>query len=285
MRMTTGLTTGFLLMLPLGGAAQEVGTEAPAQEAAVPMYEINPNAAPVPFGPGEFLQYNVKVGPFSVGGGYMAIDTVETIQGFPSYLFHWALKGSILFGAKKIDNDYRSWMDVESLMSRRYIRDLNESDFVRRKHYEMYPEELLWELIGENDSGDLASALPLDEISFVYYLRTLDLEVGKTISFNRYFKESGNPVRIEVLRRDHRSTDAGEFDTIVIRPVIPGANFFAEEDNAEIHLSDDENRFVVFMKSELGVLGMSLSMTLKSATPGQGIHSESPDRQQPDKQQ
>jgi Protein of unknown function (DUF3108) len=280
MRLTTGLTTGLLLTIPLGIAGQEAGAVVPPVEATVASYEIDPNAAPVPFGPGEFVEYSVKVGPFNVGGGYMAIDTVETIQGFPSYLFHWGIRGSVLFGAAKIDDDYRSWMDTESLLTRRYIKDVKQGDYVRRKHYEMYPEELVWELVGEDASGDLASALPLDEISFVYFLRTLDLEVGKTISFNRYFKEDGNPVRIEVLRRDTRSTDAGEFNTIVVRPVIPGASLFDEDARAEIHLSDDENRYVVFMKSETGILGMSLSMTLKRAVPGQGIHPESVDRQQ-----
>jgi Protein of unknown function (DUF3108) len=280
MRLTTWMGTGLLLALPLGSAAQEAGTVAVPAEAPAARYPMDPNAAPVPFGPGEYLEYSVKVGPFGVGGGYMAIDTVETVQGFPSYLFHWGISGSILFGAAKIDDDYRSWMDTESLMTRRYIKDVNQKGYTRRKHYEMYPEELMWELVGEDATGDLASALPLDEISFVYFLRTLDLEVGKTISFNRYFKEDGNPVRIEVLRRDTRSTDAGDFNTIVVRPVIPGASLFDEDAKAEIHLSDDENRYVVFMKSETGILGMSLSMTLKKATPGQGIGPESADRQQ-----
>jgi len=259
------------MALPWGSAAQDSGTTTLGVEASTSTYDIHPNAAPVPFGPGEYLEYNVKVGPFGIGGGFMSIDTVETVQGYPSYLFHWGISGSILFGAAKVDDDYRSWMDVESLMSRRFIKDVKQNDYVRRKHYEMYPEELLWELVGESDSGDLASALPLDEISFVYFLRSMDLEVGKTISFNRYFKEEGNPVRIEVLRRDTRDTDAGVFNTIVVRPVIPGGSLFDEDAKAEIHLSDDENRYVVYMKSETGILGMSLSLSLKSALPGQGI--------------
>jgi Protein of unknown function (DUF3108) len=279
-RFATRLTTGLVLLSPLGGAGQETATVMPPPGVEAAGYTVDLNAARVPFGPGEYIEYNVKVGPFGVGGGFMAIDTVEAIQGFSSYLFHWGIKGSILFGAAKIDDDYKSWMDTESLLTRRYIKDVSQKGYVRRKHYEMYPEELMWELVGENDSGDLASALPLDEISFVYFLRTLDLEVGKTISFNRYFKEGGNPVRIEVLRRDTRTTDAGDFNTIVVRPVIPGASLFDENAKAEIHLSDDENRYVVFMKSETGILGMSLSMTLKSARPGQGIDADSADRQQ-----
>ena len=133
------------------------------------------------------------------------------------------------------------------------------------------------ELVGEDDTGNLASALPLDEISFIYFLRTLELEVGQTISMSRYFKADGNPVRFEVLRRDRRKTDAGEFNTIVVHPVIPGANLFDKDAKAEIHLSDDENRYIVFMKSETGVLGMALSMELKSAIPGQRIHGRAAD--------
>ncbi len=274
MRLTLGLATGLLLALPTVGSAQDNGVVETVAEPPTATYEIDPYAAPVPFGPGEHLEYRLSLGPFGVGSGYMSIDTVETVQGFPAYRFHWGIQGSALFGAARIDDDYRSWMDTRSLMTRRYIKDVKQNDYVRRKHYEMYPEELTWDLVGEDDSGDLASALPLDEISFIYYLRTLDLEVGQSLSLMRYFKADGNPVRLEVLRRDARETEAGTFKTIVVRPVIPGANLFDEDDKAEVHLSDDENRYVVYMKSETGVLGLAIALELTSARPGQWIHGE-----------
>ena len=275
MRFTLGLMTGMLLALPAGASAQDHGAGEAAGGPSTATYEIDPHAVPVPFGPGEHLEYRLSLGPFGVGLGSMSIDTVESVQGSPAYRFHWTIRGSALFGAARIDDDYRSWMDTRSLMTRRYIKDVKQNDYVRRKHYEMCPEELTWDLVGEDDSGDLASALPLDEISFVYYLRTLDLRVGQSLSLTRYFKADGNPVRLDVLRRDTRETEAGAFSTIVVRPVIPGANLFDEGDDAEIHLSDDENRYVVYMKSETGVLGLAVALELMSATPGQRIHGES----------
>jgi hypothetical protein len=257
-------------------AQEEPGVTEGQEE--VSTYEVDPMAAVVPFGPGEHLTYTVKAGIFNVGSGFMAVEAIDTVRGHPTYRIHWKVKGSVLFGAKKIDDDYTSWLDTHSVMSRRYVRDVDQGSYKARRTYEFYPEELWWERTDVADSGDLASALPLDEISFVYFLRTLPLEVGRTYAFNRYFKEDGNPVRFEVLRRDQTEVGGGKFNTIVIRPVIPGASLFDEGADAEIHLSDDEHRRIVYMKSELGVLGISISLHLEEWEEGQPIYPTNADQ-------
>lgn len=244
----------------------------PEGQRSASTYEIDPEAAPVPFGPGEHLRYTVKAGMFNVGSGFMDVEAIDTVRGYPTYRLHWGIQGSVLFGAAKIDDHYTSWLDTRSIMSRRYIRDVDQGKYKARRIYEFYPEELWWERTDVLDSGDLASALPLDEIAFVYFLRTLPLEVGKTYTFNRYFKKDGNPVRIEVLRKDRTEVGGGSFNTIVIRPVIPGASLFGEGSDAEIHLSDDKLRRIVYMKSELGFLGISISLHLEEWEEGQLIY-------------
>ena len=59
---------------------------------------------------------------------------------------------------------------------------------------------------------------PLDDGSFLYFIRTLPLTVGETYSFDRYFRPDRNPVTIKVLRKEHIKVPAGEFDAIVVQP-------------------------------------------------------------------
>ena len=107
----------------------------------------------------------------------------------------------------------------------------------------------------------------MDDISFVYYIRSLPLEVGKTYTLNRYFKQDGNPVTIQVLRKDRREVPAGEFETIVVKPIIQTDGLFGEGGNAEIHFSDDERRLLVYLRSEIPVVG-SITLHLERIQEG-----------------
>ena len=91
----------------------------------------------------------------------------------------------------------------------------------------------------------------LDEISYLYLIRTLPLELGRTYEFDRYFEEDGNPVVVEVLRRERVRVPAGTFDTIVLRPIIQTDGLFGEDGQAEVFISDDDRRLVVQIKSRM----------------------------------
>ena len=123
--------------------------------------------------------------------------------------------------------------------------------------------------LGHKDrSGPLGSSLPLDDIAFIYFLRQMELEVGKRYTLSRYFKEDGNPVVIEVVRRERKKVDAGEFDCIVIQPLIQTSKFFSDGGEAEIYLSDDDRRLMVYMKSNLQGFPGALELYLKAYQPG-----------------
>ena len=66
-----------------------------------------------------------------------------------------------------------------------------------------------------------------------------------------------------MLRKDRRETGAGVFNTIVVQPIIPNSSLFAEGGNAEIHLSDDERRILVYMKVDGPVLPFNLTLHLE----------------------
>lgn len=210
----------------------------------------------VPFSVGERLTYKVKLGWFDVGEGELSVVGVDSIRGFPSYHLSMALTASAMFGTVKVRDRFSSWMDVRTLASRRFIRDQHEHTYKSYREFEIYPEERRWERTDQDKGGETLSDQPLDEIAFIYWMRTLPLEVGETYTFEgKYFKEDGNPVVLEVLRRERRETPAGTFDTIVVRPIIRTKGLFSEGGKAEVHLTDDEHRIMVYLRSEIPVVG------------------------------
>jgi hypothetical protein len=235
-------------------------------------YPTVPGAARVPFGPGERLVYKVKVGIFGVGEGQMALEGVDTVRSHPVYRANLTIKGGL--GPAHVDDNSTSWFDLRTLVSRRFIQDINEVGYESYRHYEIYPSERRWERQDNDEFGPLGSALPLDDVAFIYYLRALPLEVGKTYTLSRYFKEDGNPVVIKVLRRDQRDTRAGKFNTIVVKPLIRTKGLFSQGGDAELHFTDDERRILVYLKSNIPKFPGSLTLHLEEIHEGLPLNAQ-----------
>jgi hypothetical protein len=225
--------------------------------------------APVPFGIGERATYRVVLG--IVGDrGQATLDVVDldTVQGRPAYELRFRLQGGIPFA--RVDDDYHSWLDAYSLVSRRFKQDQKEVRYERKRFFEFFPEEKRYRRLDANETGALPTDEPLDDISFIYFIRTLPLEVGKTYTFNRYFKEEGNPVTVRVLRRETITVPAGRFNTIVVQPIIKTKGLFSEGGRAEVYFTDDHRRILVALKTQVKIL-KSLDMLLQSYSPGERL--------------
>jgi len=237
------------------------------------MVPTDSTAAPTPFGPGEHLVYNVKLGIFSVGVGWLSVEGVDWVRGHESYRAVMGMNGS--FMGIGLDDLYKTWFDTETLQSWRFTRDMNQGSYTGTRDYMFFPERETWERQDNDEFGPMPSPIPFDEITFMYFVRTLPLEVGQTYTFNRYFKETGNPVTVRVVRKDRRETDAGTFNTIVVRPSFQSEGLFSEEGEAELHFTDDERRILVYMKVDVPRFPGGISLHLRSIQEGFPLNPES----------
>lgn len=218
----------------------------------------------VPFSVGERLIYDVRFGPLRVGTGAMRVEGVESIRGIEAWHTVFSVKGGTFF--YKVDDRFESWFDTKSLASLRHVQDIDEGKRERTRTFEIFPERGVYV---ENDEEPKPTVKdPLDDGSFLYFIRTVPFSVGQTYEFARYFRPDRNPVKIRVLRKERIDVPAGKFNTIVIQPIIKTRGIFSEKGHAEIWLSDDDKRIMVQMKSTLSF--GSLNLYLRSHQPGSG---------------
>ena len=215
----------------------------------------------VPFGVGERFTYDVKLGPFKAGRGTMEVTSVDTIRGRTAWHAVFRVKGGIL--GYKADNTMETWIDTVTLASLRFTQDFEQTGKDRKKHYEIYPDRAIYQEPQKPEQPSVVDAL--DDASFIYFVRTVPLEIGRTYSFDRYFKPDANPVRIKVLRRETVKVPAGTYQTLVVQPIIKSKGMFSEGSQAEIWFSEDANRIMVQLKADLPV--GSLNLYLTSARP------------------
>ena len=256
-------TTAKLLVPVLALSLLAVARDAAARQTQAPVSGAAPAANP--FGPGEAAEYEVKLGGIRVGSGSMAITGIEQVAGHDTYHAVLRLSGGIPFA--RVDDRFESWIDVDGLFSRRFKQNQREVRFRRNRTYEFDPERRTYRRADNGEVGRLPTNRPLDDVSFLYYARTLPLRVGDVYTIPRYFKEDGNPVVIRVLRKETVTVPAGRFETVVVQPIIKTDGLFGEGGHAEVFFSDDERRILVQMSSRVPVVG-SLSLHLRSYEPG-----------------
>lgn len=215
----------------------------------------------VPFGTGERLVYNARFGPMNVGEGSMEVLAPEEIRGATPLHTRFRLRGGVAF--YRVNFLLESWFDTTDFSSYRFINEGETGGRTRERRYEIFPDR---ERYQENQLPETTSvAQPMDEGALLYYVRTMELEVGQTVELQRYFRPDRNPVIIKVLRREKITVPTGTYNTIVIQPIIKTRGMFSEGGQAQIWLSDDRERIILQMRVRLSI--GSVTLQLKSYRP------------------
>jgi hypothetical protein len=250
------LSTALLILSSLTPQLAPAQTE-DSTAAPVRTRPTSPEAAPVPFGVGELLEYNVHFGPLRVGKGSMEVVGIEDVRGVETWHTRMRVKGGIPLA--RVDDLFESWFDVNTLSSLRHVQDISEIKYDRERHYEIYPDRRVY---AEDDKPEQPTVeAPLDDGSFLYFIRTVPLEVGQTYTFERYFRPDRNPVTLKVLKKERIKVPAGTFETIVVQPMIKTRGIFSEGGHAQVWLTDDDERIMVQMKTKLSFGSLSLYLT------------------------
>jgi len=92
-----------------------------------------------------------------------------------------------------------------------------------------------------------------DPLSVLYYVRTLKLEVGKPVYVDIFDNKKVWNVEIQVLRKEKIKTELGEFDTVVIKPLMKSEGIFNRKGEMLIWLTDDQKRVPVKMQTKVAV--------------------------------
>ena len=213
---------------------------------------------------GERLAYDVKFSAVRVGSGYMEAVGYEPVRGTSALHVKFTVRGGTFF--YKVNDLLESWIDTTRFVSLRHRQDLSEGSKDRERNFEFFPERRTFAQDGKPEEPGIAK--PLDDGSFLYFVRRIPLEVGKTYEIARYFRPDRNPVRIVVLRKERIRVPAGEFNTIVIQPIIKAKGLFSEGGKAQVWLTDDSARVMVQLKSSLPI--GSLNLYLREYRPAAG---------------
>ena len=217
-----------------------------------------PAAPAVPFPVGERLTFSAKYGIFSVGSATMEVIGIDTVRKAETVHIRFTISGGALW--YHLDQTIESWVGRYDFRSRRFASVQDERDRHREHRFEIFPDSGFYREEGR-DTTFKTVLEPLDDASFLYWIRTVPLEVGKRYEYARYFRPDRNPVIIEVIKRERVSVAGKKWRAIVVRPKIPQARgIFAEKSETHIWLSDDPQHLVLAIQSNFSFGQVTLKL-------------------------
>lgn len=206
---------------------------------------------PYAFKVGEILRYDAKLGYFPVGEATVSVARQTRERGVESFVFTMAGQGGP--PGWRVRYDLTSLVEVRRFNSLRFHRRLEQGGKVEDQEYIIVPDSARYRQVGlERDY--VAPSEPLDELAFLYFLRTVPLQTGRTYSFSRYFRTGYNPVQVEVTGRETVALPAGPVPCLAIRVTSRGMVM-------RLWLTDDRRRLPAQLEVPLpfGVVSLSLA--------------------------
>ena len=220
----------------------------------------------LPFAPGERLTYRARVARLgNIGTATMVIDGPEDVRGQPAYHLRFEIDSKV--GFVRVVNVSESWLDAPRMSSLRFHKRERHPLSKHEERVEIFPDEQRWQA-ADGDAGRTMSEQPLDELSFIYFLRTIPLDESGALRFDRHFEMARNPTLVKVVGRDTLTTNAGSFPTVIVEMQVKDGRY-GGGGSIRVHLSDDARRIPVRMESSVPMAGKAV-LTLESYSAGSG---------------
>jgi hypothetical protein len=216
-------------------------------------------ASTLPFAPGEACVYRGS-GPLGrMGSGTFAVE-----RDGGSWLLSFDFRGRL--GPVVVENHTRSWFDPAETASIRFTKTERSPLSTSREDVRMDRAARRWTGGAQSPGGAMPTGAPLDELSFIFFLRTLRLDDGDSFGFTRHYDTARNPIRVRVLGRGPLRVAAGQFDAVQVEMRVRDPRQYGGEGVILIHFTDDARHLPLRIESHVPRAGRMV-LTLQALTP------------------
>ena len=216
--------------------------------------------AKVPWKIGEYFQFSIDWSGLNGGGALMQVQNVQNVDGHRAYrVITKAESNSFVSKFYKVRDRAETFIDAESLCSRRFEKHLREGG---------YKKDLLVRFDQEErkamyDGGKVydVPARVHDVLSAFYYVRTLPLPDGESLTIPTHDNEKSYEMVVKVHKRERIEVPAGKFDCVLVEPMLKSEGVFKSKGQILVWLSDDDRRIPVLVKTKVPVGSITISLT------------------------
>lgn len=205
-------------------------------------------ARDLPFAPGERFEYTGRVHVGVSGKGSIWVEGGTEIRGTPTWTLHSEMEGRL--GFIRATDKSASWLDPVRFASLRYTTAERHLLARYNEAADIFPEERRWRSDG-GTTGTTEADAPLDELSFLFYLRTLPFRSDAPVVISRHFDKARNPTLVTVVGREDVAVGAGRFHALIVEMRVRDPRRYKGDGVIRIALSDDKCRLLLRLESEM----------------------------------
>lgn len=224
------------------------------------------DSIPLPFGAGERLEYETRAGRVASGRAVMWVEGPVDVDGVAALVMRFTFDTKV--GPLVVSDRTTSWWDPRRRATLRFEK---RERHLLQKHVEAVaidPATGRWRA-DDGREGTSPSDAPLDELSFIYVLRTLALDGDAALHLERHFDPARNPTTIRLVGRDTVATPSGTYATRELEMRVRDGRHYRGEGVIRFSLSDDPCRRPVRIVSDIPGAG-HVVMMLAAASPACG---------------
>jgi len=211
------------------------------------------------FGPGEYLRFDLKYSFITPGYAEMSVDSVFDYNDRLCYSINTRASSYGFFDKVFMVRDSGlTYMDAWGLFPWRFEKHLREGGYTANVHQEF---DQYRGIAYEEADTVLVHRYIQDVLSSLYYVRTMDLDVGDTVEITNYNDRECYNLTVIVHEREEIEVDAGKFDCLKIEPLLKSAGLFKHEGRLTVWLTDDRLKMPVLMKSKVLVGHIAAELT------------------------
>lgn len=151
----------------------------------------------------------------------------------------------------KVRDKYQTYLDAETMMPLRFLRDVNEGGYSFKN--EVSFNRNTREAYSDNKTFKVPACVQ-DVLSAIYYARNIDYKKykpGDKIPFSLFLDNEVYHIYIRYLGKERITTRYGTFNTIKIAPLLIQGTIFEGGEDMRVWVSDDENHIPVRVDSPI----------------------------------
>ncbi len=224
--------------------------------------------------PGEKIEFIVTFGIFSAGKATMLTDTVNyKLNDKQTYKINLGGKTTGVFDLfAKVRNNWGAYVDKSNFNPQKFYRYLSEGKYKKNEilNFKNDSDSVQIEIL-DKESKDFVEFKSLhfeDDIQKIIrsyfmnywiaslaYLRSLDYDsanYGDLVEIPYFEDNSKFSYQMKFIGKEEISSKIGDFNTIILSPLIPRKNkLFKEEDAVKFWISDDDQKIPLKLQAKM----------------------------------
>ncbi len=214
------------------------------------------------FRSGEKLKFDIDYGFFTVGEAELKIESGEDVFERKTYKAISKAKSKPFFDVFfKVRDRYESVIDSAGIFPWRFFQHVREGSY--KKDYGAFFNQYKGIAVSDKKETPI-ERYTHDIISAFYFTRTVDFsnfKEGDKIHLQNFFADKVYPLDVVYHGKDEASVEAGDFDCIVIEPLVTEGGLFKNEGEILIWLTDDDAKMPVKIKSKVLIGSITVELT------------------------